>query len=267
MTIIGIDIGGSTTKIVGLRNGEILHPLQVRATDPLTSVYGAFGRYISENALVLSDISEVKVTGVGSTYIKENVYGIRTSHIDEFRAIGLGGLYLSGLRDAVIVSMGTGTAFVHADGSEIVHIGGTGVGGGTLLGLSSELLEVHNFENIVELAKNGDLSHIDLTIGDLTRTDSSMPSDTTASNFGNISDYATKEDKAYGLINMIFQTVGIMAVFAARAYGLKDIVLCGNLTAVPFASRLFAQIENLHGVKFYIPERAEYVTALGAALA
>lgn len=267
MTIIGIDIGGSTTKIVGLRNGEILNPLQVRATDPLTSVYGAFGRYISENSLILSDIAEVKVTGVGSTYMKENVYGIQTAHIDEFRAIGLGGLYMSGLSDAVIASMGTGTAFVHADRNEIVHIGGTGVGGGTLLGLSSELLEVHSFDNVVELAKNGDLSRIDLTIGDLTRTDSSMPSETTASNFGNISDYASKADKAYGLINMIFQTIGIMAVFAVRSYGLKDIVLCGNLTAVPFAPHLFAQIEKLHGVKFHIPDRAEYVTALGAALA
>ena len=35
--------------------------------------------------------------------------------IEEFRSIGLGGLYLSGLSSSLVVSMGTGTALVHAD--------------------------------------------------------------------------------------------------------------------------------------------------------
>ena len=45
-TVIGIDIGGSTTKIVGFRseNGKkaLIEPMFVRATDAITSVYGAF---------------------------------------------------------------------------------------------------------------------------------------------------------------------------------------------------------------------------------
>ena len=42
--IIGIDLGGSTTKIVGLSNGSIIGAAMVRASDPVTSAYGAFGR-------------------------------------------------------------------------------------------------------------------------------------------------------------------------------------------------------------------------------
>lgn len=43
--IIGIDIGGTTTKIVGYSNDSILSPILVKATDPVASVYGAFGRF------------------------------------------------------------------------------------------------------------------------------------------------------------------------------------------------------------------------------
>ena len=41
---LGIDIGGSTTKIVGLRpDGGMIYMLRVRAEDQVTSLYGALG--------------------------------------------------------------------------------------------------------------------------------------------------------------------------------------------------------------------------------
>ena len=43
---------------------------------------------------------------------------------------------------AIIVSMGTGTAYVMADNDKAYHIGGTGAGGGTLLGLSNRMLNI-----------------------------------------------------------------------------------------------------------------------------
>ena len=65
---------------------------------------------------------------------------------------------------------------------------------------------------------------------------------------------------------MILQTIGIMAVFACRIDDTKNVVLCGNLTAVPDAQKYFDEIKELHGVDFIIPKYAEYATALGAAL-
>ena len=56
-----------------------------------------------------------------------------------------------------------------------------------------------------------------------------MPSKVTAANFGKVTDFSTKEDIAAGLVHMVFQTVGMMSVFAAQTVGLKDIVLIGNL--------------------------------------
>ena len=44
--VIGIDVGISTTKIVGIRDGHVVSPIRVKATDPVTSLYGAFGKYL-----------------------------------------------------------------------------------------------------------------------------------------------------------------------------------------------------------------------------
>jgi len=52
--VIGIDIGGSTTKIVGFSEGKLFSPFLVKATDPVSSVYGALGRFLTENGLQLS---------------------------------------------------------------------------------------------------------------------------------------------------------------------------------------------------------------------
>ena len=42
--ILGIDIGGSTTKIVGLREDQsVLGMQRVKAEGPVTSLYGALG--------------------------------------------------------------------------------------------------------------------------------------------------------------------------------------------------------------------------------
>ena len=62
--VIGIDVGGSTTKIVGIDDKEIRNPMFVKATDPVTSLFGAFGKYLYENDIPLSDIEKVMLTGV-----------------------------------------------------------------------------------------------------------------------------------------------------------------------------------------------------------
>ena len=40
--VIGIDVGGSTTKIIGVDKEGIKHPMIVKAEDPITSLFGAF---------------------------------------------------------------------------------------------------------------------------------------------------------------------------------------------------------------------------------
>lgn len=266
--VIGIDIGGSTTKIVGFDNNKnLIAPMFVTADDPITSVYGAFGKFTAINGLGLDDIDKVMITGVGSSYITKSIYGLNCIHTPEFNSIGLGGLYLSGLNEAIIVSLGTGTALVHATKDKAPeYLGGTGVGGGTLVGLSNKMLGLTKIDSIDEIARQGDLGSIDLRICDISKKDMGLSSHMTAANFGKISDTATNADLAIGLINMVFETVGMISYFAAKQYGLKDIVLTGNLTQISQAKEIFGGLNEMFDMRFVIPENAQYSTVIGAAL-
>ena len=269
-TIIGIDVGGSTTKIVGFRNEKIIAPQFVQATDPLTSLYGAFGKFTAENGIELSDIEKVILTGVGSSHVSKPLYGLACETVSEFECVGRGGLFLSELSEAIVISMGTGTAIVHAkrDGY-LNYLGGTGVGGGTLTGLSKKMLGIERIDHIVELAKDGSLDNVDLRIKDISKKKSalSLPENMTASNFGKLSDIASAGDIALAIINMVFETAGMLGIFAARDKGLHDIVLTGNLTTIPQAKDIFESLNTIFDINFIIPETAQFATAIGAALA
>ena len=271
--VIGIDVGGSTTKIVGFRKDgekrELIAPLFVKATDPVTSIYGAFGKFTDVNSLAFSDIEKVLTTGVGASYLSKPIYALPCGTVPEFKSIGLGGLYLSHLQEAIIVSMGTGTAIVHARaGQDTDYLGGTGVGGGTLLGLSKKMLGIEQIDHLEQLAAEGNLSNIDLRIGDFSHKGKnvSLPDHMTAANFGKLSDVASNGDLALGLLNMVFETVGMMALFAARSRGIKDIVLTGNLTSIAYAKTAFASLSDMFDVNFTIPDNAQYATVIGTAL-
>ena len=277
-TVLGIDVGGSTTKIVGFRvDGDrrtlIEDPLFVRATDPITSVYGAFGRFTAENGIELSEIDRIMMTGVGSSFLSKPIYGLSCRPVSEFQSIGLGGLYLSGLDEAIIVSMGTGSALVHAkrteSGTSINYLGGTGVGGGTLTGLTKRLIGVDTIDHIRQLCEEGDLSNVDLRIKDMYKNQPhDISADLTASNFGKLSDMATNADIALGVANMVGETIAMMAVFAARGYGLRKIVLTGNLSTIDPVRRVFESMteSGVFGVEFIIPRHSEFATVIGAAL-
>lgn len=271
---IGIDIGGSTTKIVGFDiscgKRELIAPFCVRATDPITSLYGAFGKFLDTNELSISDINKIMVTGAGSSYVTKPIYDLPCVKIEEFKAIGLGGLYLSGLESAIITSCGTGTALVYAKhGKEPHYLGGTGVGGGTLVGLAKKLLGMDNVEHISELAREGDLMNVDLKIKDITKSDiiPGFGDIMTASNFGSISDLATRGDIALGIINMVFETIGMVSIFAARNYSARDVVLTGNLSVVEQAPYVFGTLNKMFDMNFIIPENSPFGTVIGAALA
>lgn len=267
--ILGIDIGGSTTKIVGLKSdGSTIAMHRVQAQDPITSLYGAMGNFLHTNRLQLGDVDRIALTGVGASYVDEDIYGILTQKVEEFTAVGVGGLALSGQSRAVVVSMGTGTAFIWAEhGKPVRHLCGSGVGGGTMAGLCSRLCGTRKYQQIVKLSVEGDVNQTDLTVGDLTRNSHpSLPLDITAANFGNVSDDATSGDFAAGVINMVLQSIGTTAVMACRYCGCETAVLTGFMSNLPQAQACFDLFTRLHGIRFIIPENATHATSIGAAL-
>lgn len=268
---LGIDIGGSTTKIAGYtKQKELLGTLQVTASDQITCMYGALGRFLREQKLSLSDISKIVLTGVGASFIEENIYGIPTVKAGELESVARGGLAISGLDEALVVSLGTGTAFVRADKDGARHIGGSGVGGGALMGLASHFLHENNILTLSKMAEQGDITKVDLMMSDIFCGDiASLPPELTAANFGKVNNDAGDCDIAAALFNLVYQTVGVLAIFALTNDTIKDIVLTGSLACLPPAVKVFDVFEKmreLYGVHFIIPQNAAFATAIGAVI-
>lgn len=265
---IGLDIGGSTTKVVGMREGKIIAREIVKAADPVTSAFGAVGRLINDNQFSIDDIEQINITGVGSAFPAGPIFGIKTVVVEEFIATGLGGLYLSGLDHAVVVSMGTGTAYLEASKESVKHIIGSGVGGGTLVGLGMALTGTSDAVKLSDMATDGDILKCDLTIGDITKNGvTGLPMNVTASNFGKAADDLSKEDKLAGVFNLVYQAIGTVAVMASRQCDIKDVVFTGQLTVLKECQKYLIPFEELYGVNMIIPEDAVFATALGSCLA
>lgn len=266
--VIGIDVGISTTKIVGIdEKGLVISPIRIKATDPITSLYGAFGKYLHDNKIKLDEVEHVMLTGVGAAYIDERIYGLPTSKSEEFIADGLGAKYESKLDRMIVVSMGTGTSLVKCDGECIKHIGGIGIGGGTLAGLSRIMLKTDDVKQITNLAKDGDVSKINLLIKDISAQPlPGLPMSAVASLFSNAKTNASREDIAKGLIWMVLQCIGSATILSSLESGIKDFVLIGNLSLLPLCREIYPAMEKVYGVRFHVPKYSEFCTAIGAAL-
>lgn len=267
--ILGIDIGGSTTKIVGLRtDGSVVSMLRVRAEDQVTSLYGALGNYLSSSNLSLDNVRRVVLTGVGASYVDGDIFGLPTCKVDEFSASGAGALALSSQDSGVVVTMGTGTAFLWAERNGAVrHLCGSGIGGGTLGGLCHKLVGMERFGQIKKLAAQGDLSQVDLTIRDITNHPAPTLDPTlTAANFGNLAEDASPADLAAGAVNLVLQAIGTMTVLACQSCGTDTVILTGSMTTLDQVKPNFENFERLYGIHYIIPESATFATAIGAGL-
>ena len=85
--IIGIDAGISSTKIIGIENGErIMAPMTVKSSDASTAIYGALGKYLNDNDTTLESVDQVMLTGIGAKDLKSPILGRPTAQVDEFIA-------------------------------------------------------------------------------------------------------------------------------------------------------------------------------------
>jgi type II pantothenate kinase len=271
LVVLGLDLGISTTKAVAVDDTTFAGATRVTSTDPISSSAGAIGKIVEELRIDLSDIERVAVTGVGTAGIPRRILGIETASIDEIASIGYGGATLSDKDEALVVSVGTGTAMVAVDMSAetVRHVGGTALGGGTLFGLFRALTGKRDASSLEKMCQEGDLSRVDLTVGQLAGGPVGiLPETATASNFGDITDDTTDADLTLALVNMVAQGIATTASFAARSENLvDDVVYVGGMMNVPTFRDRVASASKIFGATVVVPERSEYSTAYGAAIA
>ena len=267
LTAAAVDFGASNTDVV-IHDGRQLRywrlPSEGQPSDERVR------HALSVGGMTPSDVAWIAVTGGNRTELSPTLDGRAVHHVPEVQAIGRGGLALAGLERAVVASAGSGTAVVAAGPGTSHHVSGTGVGGGTLVGLSRLLVGTVDPREIDALAQRGKDTAHNLTIGEiLGQAIGSLPPETTAVNFGRVARHpvdASREDTAAALVNMVGQVIAVIAINAARAQQLEDTVIVGHLTDLPSIRRTLELVGQYYGAAIRIPPDGGSATALGALL-
>ena len=266
---ISIDFGITVTDIIKRDNDVILHEMTLSKEEPSLSLL----KQLLPDIDFKSDVNFLAVTGGKHLNLGNKIDSTKIIHVNEIDAVGEGAMNLSGLSDkspTIIVSAGSGTACILAQGGSFVHCSGTGVGGGTVLGLSKLLLGTTNPVEIAELAKAGNESGVDLILEDVVSGPiGELPSDTTAVNFGKISKIdseISKQDIAAGIVNLVGQTAARIATSVATTFNAKEIVVVGRSPSFNGLKNSLEQAASIMGFSPHFPNNGEYASALGALL-
>ncbi|MGI5979013.1 MAG: hypothetical protein ACOX66_05875 [Oscillospiraceae bacterium] len=261
--IIGIDKGASAVKLAAMENGEVLY-LKTLVGDerPLRDLYFEF---LSENVLGETQVEQIAVTGVGAEKAFFEGVKVPVLTVPEIEATGKGGTALARKSKAIVVSIGTGTSLVLARDGNYTHIGGSGVGSGTLRGLSRKMFEKQDVRELFRLSEYGNRLSVDLTVGDLFSGTDTLPPDLTASNLAKASENAAEADWAKAVVNMVLEVAGSHAALACKAYGVDTVVVTGGVSATKISKQVYDNFSRLYHLNYIVPEHSAYATAIGAA--
>jgi type II pantothenate kinase len=257
---IGVDVGATLCKIV---------PLDA----PDAAVHCPSDALAQVRAQVLAHApSRLGTTGGGALQLEAAIPEVPTTTVGEFEAWAAGAPLLAAADGVplparyLLASVGTGTSIVKVGDGPPVRVGGTGVGGGTFMGLGRLLLGESSFETLAALAAAGDRRGVDLLVGDVYRgLPAPLGGDLTAANFGKLRSVA-REDVAAALVNLVGETVALVAGALARGASVDTIVYCGStLLGNPALTAVLDDITRRFGAKPRFLVNGAYCGALGAA--
>jgi type II pantothenate kinase len=244
MKVLGVDFGASSTDAVIVEDDKMMK--KISAGDPFNFA---------------NEVDEIVVTGGKSRYQK---FDFPVTRVDEIKAIAHGGASLSGFDECLVVSIGTGTAMVSYRNGTYRHVSGTGVGGGTLEGLS-RLFGI-DLPEIETLALGG--KPLDTTVGEVVGGDIGIvPKDATASNFAMARRGARKGDIALSLLYLLAEVIGVLASVTAQKENLENVVFIGRPPKNGVVAKRLEKTLQIYGFKATIPENCEYAVAYGAVKA
>ncbi len=263
---IGIDAGGTLIKIAYFTDNGSLQLLKYPSKE-ISAVVEWLKQSFHDAAIC--------VTG-GKGELLHKLIKLNLKRIIEFDATCSGVLYLlRGINNIpssfVLTNVGTGTSvhLVNKDGHH--RIGGTGVGGGTMIGLAELLAGVSDFDNLVHLAQQGVRDHLDLKVSQIYEgAESPISGDLTASNFGNPAHSAaeiSKSDYLASIIGLVGETVSTVSVLAAGQHGVASIIYIGSsFIDNESLKKVVMDYTLLRGATPLILHNGEYSGAIGALL-
>lgn len=214
----------------------------------------------------------VGLTGGGAAQLAD-LLSMDTARVDEFSAWRRGANQL--LREAgveaeryLLVSLGTGTSVMLVDGAKTTRVGGTALGGGTVVGLGAGLVGTPCFGELVALARSGDRRRVDLLVSEI--GDIPLPGDVTASCLAKLARPADSSprdagDIAHAVMGLVGENVALICNALAAANGVRRIVYAGStLRDNPTLVDILGGITAVLGQEPVILPKGEFAGALGA---
>lgn len=258
--VVGVDAGASLCKVA--RNTQSLETRSFDSRD-LLGVQLTLEEWTPER---------VMATGGGAASLAQSVQGAQLDQVPEFDAWRRGAPILADLEGLelphsyLLVSLGTGTSILKVDGASSARVGGSGLGGGTLLGLGELLLGTGSFEEISALAARGDRRKVDLLVGDIYPEGLlPLPAKINAASFGKLSS-REPEDLAHALVCLLGENLGLLCGQLGRALGVELVVYCGStLIQNPALNEVLLAVTRAFGGSARLLERGAYCGAVGAA--
>ncbi|WP_197046627.1 type II pantothenate kinase [Oceanobacillus salinisoli] len=262
---IGIDAGGSLIKIAYEEKGKF-H-------------FKAYGNHEMEKLLhwlqMIKPNAKLYLTGGKSGPIKKSV-NQHAEIVKEFEAVTKGTRFLLQENsphfdeDFILVSIGTGTSVFHVTSENSSRVLGSGIGGGTLMGLGSLITGRNDYNHLIELAKKGSNQNSDLLVKDIYAPDEPpIPGDLTAANFGKAhwNEKARVEDHVSALIQLLGETIISLAAQAAAAANAKKIVFVGStLNGNTPLKEVLSGFQSMMSYEPIFLEKGPYAGAIGTLL-
>jgi type II pantothenate kinase len=217
--------------------------------------------------------SRVGVTGGGARRLA-HLLDSDTVEVAEFDAWSTGArrLLREGGADAsrfLLVSVGTGTSAMLVDGTRVSRVGGTALGGGTVMGLGAHLTGRRSFDEIAALAAAGDRRKVDLLVSDIyPEGDFVLPGYVNAASFAKVASHAgtvADADLAHGVMGLVGENVALICCGLAAATRV-DLVVWGGATLrdnPALVAVLDAVCRATGREPVFLPD-GEFVGALGA---
>jgi len=267
---IGIDAGTTVTKLVAMRDGQLVDRIRVDSEPSDDDILALYESFIMRNKVKTDEIESINLTGVGATAFDTDIDGIKPTYIHEFDANVSGANYIAGnIDDFLLISLGTGTAYIRVKDNTTTHVGGLGMGGGTVRGLAKYIVGTRDVSELSMLTEKGDIGNVNLTMADVSKAKfEGLTADLTASNFGKTEVDASREDLTAGIYSLVIENVIQTGCMMAGQLGVKNIVMIGGLCNSSMLDNRIKVFRTMYpDFNFIKAEYGSYVTAIGTALA
>jgi len=254
--IVSIDVGTSKIKVVKYKHEQFYFEEYHRREL----------EYVISRAIE-KDYEAVLITGSGAATIADEQLeclgnAILIYRLNELECVA-NIIKHEGYSEGLVVNIGTGTSFLYYNKGEYQHVSGTGMGGGTFVGLAKRLLNLSDLSQMEKLATRGSLEKVNMVINDIyTEKLGWLEEDITVANFAKHS--MAPEDIALGIHSMVIEPIMSITKGINHFKPMSTIIFTGGVMNNHIMVSLVQKYARFFHIQFIPYHNPSFGTALGA---